>query len=469
MDFWAKLTESATKRHSLLCVGLDPYPERMPARFGSVAAFLKHIIEVTADQACIYKPNIAFFEALGEEGMRALRQVIEHVPEDRPVLLDAKRNDISSTASAYARAVFDVLGVDALTVNPYLGYDGIAPFLAYEDRGVFVLCKTSNPSAGQVQDWSQGGAPLYRHIAELAGEWSGGREIGLVVGATYPEAIADIRARHERCWFLVPGVGAQGGDLQAALQAGLRADGLGMLINASRGILYAEDPREAAEALCEQINGVRSQTRAHKGADERRLPRVLALARALHDAGCVQFGDFVLHSGAHSPVYVDLRRLVTYPEALARVAEAYGELLRQLTFDRIAAIPYAALPIGSAVILRTGQPMIYPRREAKAYGTRRQIEGVYAPGETAVVLDDLISSGGSKLEAIDVLEEAGLHVSDVVVLIDREQGGRRDLAARGYALHAVLTLREMVTALVNDGRLSAEEGIRVHRYLDGDA
>ena len=209
--------------------------------------------------------------------------VLARIPADVPVILDAKRGDIASTADAYARAAFDWLGAGALTVNPYLGADGVTPFLAREDRGVFVLCKTSNPSAGEVQDWAQGGVPLYRHIAERARAWAGGREIGLVMGATYPEAVAEIRAASQETWFLVPGVGVQGGDLEAALGAGLRDDGLGVLINSSRGILYADDPRAAAVALRDEINAVRdgllgAPREAGSDARARRLARQHRLA-----------------------------------------------------------------------------------------------------------------------------------------------------------------------------------------------
>jgi uridine monophosphate synthetase len=471
MSFWQKLETSIRWRDSLLCVGLDPDPERIPVRHSSVLDFLKAIVDATANLTCIYKPNIAFFEAMGDEGLRTLRQILDYIPWEIPILLDAKRNDISLTATAYARSVFERWGVDAVTVNPYLGRDGVEPFLAYEDRGVFVLCKTSNPSASEVQDWSQGGEPLYLHVARLADAWVQERQVGLVVGATYPEAIADLRTQSPYSWFLVPGVGAQGGEIEAVVRAGLRDDGLGLIINASRSVLYADDPAAAAAELRAQIN--RARARAQRAGQshvrDRHQTEVTRLACGLHEAGCVRFGDFVLHSGAHSPIYIDLRRLVTYPGLLQEVARAYVRLLRLVQYDRLAAIPYAGLPIGTAVALQTGMPLIYPRREAKEYGTKRQIEGEYHEGERVVLLDDLITTGGSKIDTMQPLVAEGLLVEDVVVLIDREQGGREDLARQGLRLHAVLTLRELVDALESEERLSTVDAQRVRDYLGGKA
>lgn len=198
-----------------------------------------------------------------------------------------------------------------------------------------------------------------------------------------------------------------------------------------------------------------------------RLPedQSATLAKHLHELGAVQFGTFTLKSGAISPVYLDLRLLVSDPRVLAEAARAYGAVLAGLRFDRIAAIPYAGLPIGTAVALATGRPMIYPRREVKAYGTGKAVEGRFAAGETAVVLDDVISSGASKLEAIAPLEAAGLVVRDVVVLVDRQATGAAELAAAGYRLHSVMTLGELAGSLAAGGQLSAAEQAAVEEYL----
>jgi uridine monophosphate synthetase len=189
------------------------------------------------------------------------------------------------------------------------------------------------------------------------------------------------------------------------------------------------------------------------------------LIEGLHALGAVQFGTFTLKSGATSPVYMDLRLLVSDPPLLARVARAYADVLAGLSFDRIAAIPYAGLPIGAAVAIETGKPLIYPRKEVKSYGTGRAIEGLHHAGETAVLLDDVISSGASKVEAIHTLEAAGLVVRDVVVLIDRQGGGAADLEGAGYQLHSVLTLSDVVAALAAQGRITDQQAETVRAYI----
>ncbi|MEE8390186.1 MAG: orotate phosphoribosyltransferase [Anaerolineae bacterium] len=189
------------------------------------------------------------------------------------------------------------------------------------------------------------------------------------------------------------------------------------------------------------------------------------LANALFDNGCIQFGTFTLKSGLTSPIYVDLRLLVSHPLLLQNVGHAMAEIARRLTFDRIAAIPYAGLPIGVALALEMNRPLIYPRREVKAHGTRRAIEGTFEPGETALLVDDLITRGDSKLEATAPLEAAGLKVQDVLVLIDREQGGKADLAEHGYRLHAVLRLTQILDALQESDRISTAQHTQVLAYL----
>jgi orotidine-5'-phosphate decarboxylase len=262
--FFAKLRDAIQCNDSFLCVGLDPDPARLPER--DVAAFNRAIVEATADLACVYKPNLAFYEALGPRGMDVLHQTVEAIPEGIPVIGDAKRGDIGSTAQAYARALFDIYGFDAATVNPYLGGDSLSPFLERADKGVFVLCRTSNPGGADLQNRliaSDGDArPLYEVVAELARDkWNVHGNVGLVVGATYPEELGRIRQLCPDMTFLLPGVGAQGADVAAAVRNALDEGGGGFIIVSSRQILYASSGRDyaqaarrAAQALRDEIN-----------------------------------------------------------------------------------------------------------------------------------------------------------------------------------------------------------------------
>jgi orotidine-5'-phosphate decarboxylase len=256
--FLERLHTAARTNRSWLCVGLDPEPA------DDVETFVKGIVDATRDLVCCYKPNLAFYEALGVAGHRALRAVLEAIPDDIPVLVDAKRGDTPNTMLAYARAIFDELGADAVTVNPYLGGDALDPFFDYPDRGVFVLCKTSNPGAGEIQDLLVDGEPLFLSVARRAQRWDRHGTLGLVVGATYPDDVAAVRAAVPSAPILLPGVGAQAGDLEASVRAGVDANGEGAIVNASRTILYAsrgadwqDAARRAAERLRDEINAAR--------------------------------------------------------------------------------------------------------------------------------------------------------------------------------------------------------------------
>ena len=469
--FFPLLNDVSRRNNSLLCVGLDP-PLDVPVT--EILPANQKIIDATADSACAVKPNAAFYEARGVAGWEALAATIRYA-HDRglPVILDAKRGDISSTADAYAQACFDVLKADAVTASPFLGRDSVECFASREDRGVFLLCHTSNPGARDIQELFVEGMPLYRRIAAMASSWNTRGTLGLVVGATFAHLLAGVREVAPDLWILLPGVGAQGGDLEASLAAGLDAEGSRVLVNVSRALWQAPDPGEAARELCRRIEKARrrpsADTRAERGRPASAAGITPAtysahsqerIALGLYDLGAVRFGEFTLKSGLKSPLYVDLRLLVSDPGLMAVVARTMAGLLAGLSFDRIAAIPYGGLPIGQAVALESGKPLLYPRREAKDYGTKKLIEGSFSSGETVVVLDDLITTGGSKLEAITPLTDAGLKVRDVVVLVDREQGGKAELAARGLALHSVLTLSRLLDVLVSCGRI--DEATRAH-------
>jgi uridine monophosphate synthetase len=461
LPFFERLAARARAVDSLLCVGLDP----RGASVDDIRAECGRLIDATAEVALAYKPNSAFFEAHGPEGLLALMDVIASVPDDIPVILDAKRGDIADTAEAYARAVFQTLGADCVTLSPYLGSDSLTPFLTRPENGVFVLAKTSNPGANEFQSLEVAGQPLYLEVARRALEWNKLGNVGLVVGATDPAALARVRAAAPELWFLLPGVGTQGGDLQAALAAGLRADGLGLVVNVSRGIARAADPAAEARRLRDEIR----RAQVGRGVSNNQLPitnyQLQALASVLLSSGCVKFGQFTLKSGLQSPIYLDLRRLVSFPAALRTVAAAYATVLDQLRFDRLAGIPYAALPIATAIGLAMNRPVIYPRREAKDYGTRATVEGDYQAGETAVVIDDLTTTGDTKFESIDKLTGAGLQVHDVVVLIDREQGASELLARAGYQLHSVVTLHQLLDIWQAGGAISEAQAAEVRRFL----
>lgn len=257
-SFFDKLTSRARAVDSLLCVGLDPHKSELQEDSAEGAfQFCAKLIEATKDVAAAYKPNAAFFEAYGTPGADALERVLQLVPSDVPVVLDAKRGDIGSTSEAYARGAFETLGCDSVTISPYLGGDACAPFMKDPAKGVWVLCKTSNPGSADLQTMEvAGGQPLYLHVAKMCCEkWAKEHNnAGLVVGATDTEALRRVRAELPHVWFLSPGIGAQGGDLAGALDAGLSSDGLGMLLPISRGISKADNPRAAAEMFRAEIN-----------------------------------------------------------------------------------------------------------------------------------------------------------------------------------------------------------------------
>lgn len=252
MSFLDKLLMTSRANSSLLCIGLDvvleSLPDGLPRTPAGVVQFNRATVDATADLVCAYKPNLAFYEAMGPAGMEALAATREFIPSSIPVIADAKRGDVGHTARAYARAIFDVYGFDAVTVNPYLGRDALDPFFDYADRGVFVLCRTSNPGARDLQDLSVDGVPLYRLVAQLVRDWNRNENAGLVVGATFPREIAEVRAIAPGLPLLVPGVGAQAGDLSAAVRAGVDAQGELAIINSSRQVLYASAGRDFALA-----------------------------------------------------------------------------------------------------------------------------------------------------------------------------------------------------------------------------
>jgi len=247
MEFTRKLREATARNNSLLCIGLDPDPERLPAGL-TIAQFNREVIEATNDLVCAYKPNLAFYEAAGLEGVKSLEHTLSLIPPNIPVIGDAKRGDIGNTARMYARSLFDVFGFDAVTLSPYLGLDSIEPFMVYSTKGLFLLCRTSNPGARDFQDLEVEGHPLYEHVALKALEWNAHGNLGLVVGATHVRELARIRHLCPDMPLLIPGVGTQGGDLPEVVKSGTDRAGGNAIINSSRAILFASAGPDFAEA-----------------------------------------------------------------------------------------------------------------------------------------------------------------------------------------------------------------------------
>ena len=261
--FAEKLAGASRSNKSLVCVGLDPDPALMP--IADVVAFNKEIIAATKDLVCAYKPNLAFYEAMGLDALRIFYETRKAVPDSIPVIGDAKRGDIGNTARAYAKALFDVLGVDGATVSPYLGYDSLEPFLDYSDKGIFILCRTSNAGSADFQGLAVGGKDLlYEVVARKSKEWNEKGNVGLVVGATFPQELVRVREICPDMPILIPGVGAQGGALEEAVRGGADAAGERAIINSSRGIIFASRGKDfataahkAAQTLRDQINAIR--------------------------------------------------------------------------------------------------------------------------------------------------------------------------------------------------------------------
>jgi orotidine-5'-phosphate decarboxylase len=260
--FLDKLLKAARDNKSLLCLGLDPDPSLMPEM--SILDFNKAIIEATADLVCAYKPNLAFYEALGPTGLDDMVKTVAFIPKGIPVIGDAKRGDIGNTARAYARALFSTFGFDAATLNPYLGYDSLEPFLQFDEKGIFVLCKTSNPGSRDFQDLpcqepEEGPVPLFERVARKAQEWNTRGNIGLVVGATYPEELKRVRSLCPEMPLLIPGIGPQGGEMALTVRYGTDVRGERAIIASSRQVLYASAGKDFALAARKEAQGLRQQ------------------------------------------------------------------------------------------------------------------------------------------------------------------------------------------------------------------
>ncbi|KAA3633125.1 MAG: orotidine-5'-phosphate decarboxylase, partial [Calditrichaeota bacterium] len=252
-----KLTEIQEKNNSYICLGLDLDPKRMPAEstksIKSMYEFAMNIIDATKDHVCAYKPNMAFFENLGHDGISLLESIVNRMPTDIPIILDGKRGDIGNTASFYAEAMYERFRADWVTVAPYMGYDSMRPFLEYNDKGIFVLCLTSNTGSKDFQLLDVGGKPLYQVVAEKVDYWNKEDNCGLVIGATNPEQLKELRVIAKNMPLLIPGVGAQGGSLEKAVLYGTDNFSKLAIINVSRSVLFASSGDDYAERAQQEL------------------------------------------------------------------------------------------------------------------------------------------------------------------------------------------------------------------------
>ncbi|HEY9619458.1 MAG TPA: bifunctional orotidine-5'-phosphate decarboxylase/orotate phosphoribosyltransferase [Crinalium sp.] len=473
MNFFDKLQAAIAQNQSLLFVGLDPNPEMLPDRYkrlgtgsdtSSFRDWMQTIIAETADLVCAYKPTLGFYEALGAEGLTLLQQVLQAIPPNIPLILDAKHGDLN-TGSLFAQMAFEQWQVDAITLSPYSGQDLTAPFLVYPNKAVFILCNTSNPGAIALQHYPSGDAPLYLQVVKEARTWGTPEQLGLEVGTTNPDVLATVRAIAPERLILARSIWQEGIDLSAVLAAGLNVNGEGLLIPVPQDVLSGDRPSEAIQQLRQQIQQMQEQIPQREAACDVWVSNIAPteqhphqdLILQLYDIGCILFGEYVQASGAVFPYYIDLRKIISNPQVFHQILNAYASILETLTFDRIAGIPYGSLPTATGLALRLNRPMIFPRKEVKAHGTRRVIEGNFHPGEMVVVVDDILISGKSAIEGAEKIKSAGLNVQDVVVFLDHEQGVKDRLRSHGYQAHSVLTISEITQTLYQTGRIDQQQ------------
>lgn len=467
MIFFDKLNRNISENQSLLFVGLDPNPEMIPSRYQSsnlmtgLENWLQFMIAETADFVCAYKPTLGFYEALGVPGLELLIKTLNSIPKHIPIILDAKHGDLN-TSSIFAQTVFTEWLVDAVTLSPYTGQDHVAPFLVYPDQAVFILCCTSNPSAAILQQYPNYNSPLYLQVVQESKNWGTPEQLGLEVGTTNAEILKSIRSLAPERIIMTRSIWAGDGNIQQILAAGLNANGDGLLIPVPQDMLGSVNLSEDIQYLRTEINQFRSDFIQDASSCDVWFPDIDVknkhphqdLILQLFDIGCIMFGEFVQASGATFPYYVDLRKIISNPQVFNQVLSAYEEILRTLTFDRLAGIPYGSLPTATGLSLRLHCPMIFPRKEVKAHGTRRVIEGNFHPGEIVAVVDDILISGKSVMEGAEKIKSVGLKVNDIVVFIDHEQGVKDRLQENGYHGHSVLTISEIVNTLHQLGRIN---------------
>jgi uridine monophosphate synthetase len=517
VNFRTKLQQAIATNRSRLVVGLDPNPEMMPGgdesgehrnyRIDDLRAWLQQIIAKTDDRVCAYKPTLGFYLALGAPGLTLLEEILAEIRQGSrnsrnsrnsrtaghvPIILDAKHGDLN-TGTAIARLAFERWQVDAIVLDPYAGQDALVPFEVYPDKAVFINCHTSNPSATAIQNYPSPDRPLYQQVTREARRWGSPDRLALEVGTSDPTVLAAIRAIAPERLILARSIWSEGSDLDALLEAGQDDQGAGLLLPVPQDWLRCDDLDLRVARLNLHVDAIEriARNRAKHADRDRRIqaaksqarptqhphhnpaaatpqsldPSITAqvspaqrdLIRQLYDSGCVLFGDFVQAAGETFPYYIDLRQIISNPPLFQSVLNAYATILKTLHFDRIAGIPYGSLPTATGLSLMLEHPLIFPRKEVKAHGTRRAIEGEFHPGETIAVVDDTLITGKSIIEGIGKLKSAGLRVTDLVVLIEQGRGVMEFIAHHGYTAHAVLSLTQISHTLYDLGYINAEQ------------
>ena len=484
--------------------------------------WIKTVIEATAPHVCAYKPSLGFYQALGSTGLELLREVRELVPLDIPLIIDAKHGDLNSS-SALAAYLFRNLGADAVTLSPLAGQDIAAPFLLYPEKAVVVTCHSSNPASRVLQHFPSEDNPFYLRIVREAQLWATPEQLLLEVGTSDPAILERVRREAPERFLILRSLWAEEDRLDALLEAGLTPDADGLLLPLPQNLLVEDDIAERADRLKRRISDRRERwleasqltrqascslwlpdqetavaasslggtavelaasspsggepgsaagmapgsgsTPTPSSRPEPASDSLAALIIDLFDIGCLLFGEYVQASGAVFKYYIDLRQIISDPNLFHRVLHTYAEKLEGLEFERIAGIPYGSLPTATGLSLQLHKPLIYPRKEVKAHGARRLIEGDFEEGDRVAVVDDILISGGSVLEGIAKLESSGLVVRDVVVFLDHggdkvqveDRGGRRRLELAGYHCHAVVDIARITAVLRRAGRLSASQ------------
>lgn len=470
MDFSSKLANAIGKNQSLLVVALDPNPEMMPDQaeernlMSSLWHWLKKIIDLTADSVCAYKPTLGFYQALGIPGLELLARVLEYIPSSLPIILDAKHGDLN-TGTIFAEMIFENWQIDAVTLSSYPGQDHVAPFLVYPDKSVFILCRTSNPGAIALQEYPNANSPYYLEIVKQAQTWGTPEQVCLEVGSNQADVFRRIRELAPERTILARSIWSNDSNFLEIVRSGLNNNGEGLLIPVPNDWLAQANLAAEIQTLNQQVNQIRDEVKLTASSCQIWTSNVCLLEPNPHqdlilqlfDLGCILFGEYVQASGAIFPYYIDLRKIISNPQIFSQVITAYSEILQTLEFDRIAGIPYGSLPTATGLALHLNRPMIFPRKEVKAHGTRRVIEGYYEPGEKVVVVDDILITGKSVVEGAEKLKSGKLEIEDIVVFIDHEGGVKERLKSQGYNAYSVLNLSEITNTLYETGRINQEQ------------